>query len=135
MFNTYNKKHYLTHPWLYLVDIWYELKWALQRVWRGWDDRVIFSLDEYLCEMIPVWVRTIKRCDVGVPGCFFTDETFIDPTPEQEREAREKWHWMLDEIAAGFEAGRNVCDYNKAKEAKFDRAMDLFREHFFNLWT
>lgn len=146
--------------------IWHPIKWAWQRLYRGWDDRVIWGIDIYLAKMIPIWLHRLKEIQHGYPAQF---------------EGPEEWDEVLAIIIDGFEAARQIQDRDfpawdwlvrkekkrygrrlnilkpedlarlnvlkeetnfwkilKAQEAatmiKFQAGMDLFKEHFFDLW-
>lgn len=110
-----------------------EVKWAWQRVFRGWDDRVIWSIDWYLAENIPVWVRALKETKTGVSGACF------DWNNEDFDKAQQKQDEIFDAIIEGFES------YNKLDstfdqtvrdqlQLKFKRGFKLFRKYYSSLW-
>ncbi len=118
-----------------MKELFRQLKWAWQRVYRGWDDRVIWSIDWYLCEMLPVWLRTLREI-TGEPPVEFCDE--LDNV-YSIGESQRMWSCILDEIADGFEASlKNILnmesDDTEGDMEKHDKTMDLFKEHFFTLW-
>ena len=139
----------LSHPWIIATETAYQVKWAWQRLFRGWDDRVAFGIDWYLAENMPAWIERMKKYGNSYP---------FDMTPEE-------WNKVLDEIADGFRAGHRVLNGDlsawkelwdsgwtggdipnpdefwpkmkgQEKEAleKFDRGMELFVQYFWNLW-
>ena len=138
-FADYNSYYIITHPWKILDEWMSQLKWAWQRVFRGWDDRAVWSIDYYLSNLIPQLVKKLKEDGVGIPAKMF--EGF----PHDENGnygggvsdmAMQKWHDILDCIIVGFEIYKNT-DYMQdgAEESKaFNRSFDLLREYFSNLW-
>jgi hypothetical protein len=119
---------------------WLELKWAWQRVFRGWDDRVIWSIDYYLCEMMPQWLDALKEQKHGIPVEFTwsADDTWYY--------AESEWQTVLKDIKAGFSAyvklhdvdfkWKNFADLKeKSDELQrvFERGMKLLTEHFGSL--
>lgn len=72
------------------------LRWAWQRVYRGWDDRVIWNLDWYLAKMLPIWLRQLKAQKHGVP-------MGLDSAG---------WDAVLDDVIAGFEAAHRICGHD-----------------------
>ena len=50
----YRITYALTHPWKIFEKYLREIKYAWQRIFKGWDNRVIWSIDFYLAKMIPV---------------------------------------------------------------------------------
>lgn len=70
--------------------------------------------------MLPIWLRELK-------------DGHSHPMHLIEGE----WRDILEKMAQGFEAGRRLrdgLDIELGDEDKFNRAMDLFREWFFDLW-
>jgi hypothetical protein len=107
-----------------IKDIKNEIKWAYQRVKYGYDERVTWSIDYYLCEYIPIWIRKIKNHG--------------HPIKTNQKE----WNDTLESIAVGFESGLKMLDSisiknNEYKEwnKKFDEGMENFIQYFFQLWT
>ena len=119
------------------------LKWAWQRLSRGWDNRAIWSIDVYLAELIPQLVRRLKEVTHGVPGSMFEPEDWDAKAniwkDGKVEAATAKWNAILDEIAEGFEEyytlsveGDGTIDAWESE--KFKRAFDLLRQYFSNLW-
>jgi hypothetical protein len=108
----YRPRYYLTHPWEVFSELYLELKWAWQRVFRGWDDRVIWSLDYYLCEHLPQWLRMLKEDKQGCPVEMFSDPYKTEYSDEEFDEAKKRWDDLLEEMAQGFEAGKDYIENN-----------------------
>ena len=110
----YTKRYYLTHPHKFVADIWRNMKWTWQRATRGWDDRVVWSIDHHLFEMMPQWLRKLKDTKHGTPiwcfdavGANWNDEDYS--YSENEYELAEKhFDAILEMMAIGFEAGLKV---------------------------
>lgn len=124
---TYNTKYMLLHPWNFVSDIYYSLKWAWQRVHRGWDDRVPWSIDYYLCRIMPDIINELIEHQIGNP---------IGLTEEE-------WDEILIKIRDGFIAGYDIMEVNydykspdgyKKLSKKVDEGLKLFTEYFFSLW-
>jgi len=145
----HNPAWVLTHPWELVEDGWREVKWAWQRVFRGWDDRVCWSIDGYLADMIPLWMRRLQKVAHGYPSTLYDDVTGIGtdilaiPAHRDEDPNMQKWINILEEIAVGFEAYRETEEnkwtsvwYPAQEErlAKFEKGFDLFRKYFPDLW-
>lgn len=123
-----------------IVDIFLETKHAFQRMFRGWDDSVVWSIDWHLTEYMPVWLNKLKESKHGTPGCFFP-ENYNGDNPELEAEANRLWKEQLDIMVDGFVAARNIQErrYDNDTELdvlreKFELGMKSFTEHFFSLW-
>jgi hypothetical protein len=140
-FGGYNSYYVLTHPWEFFEECWRQVRWAWQRIFRKYDDRVIWNIDCFLTEMLPIWIRQLKRNKDGIPRIMWEEGmTPIDENynySEEDNEiARLKWENILDNIAEGFEAGRKIQDWESTEELvkKFDEGFDLFKKYFFDLW-
>lgn len=120
-----------------------KIKFAWQRLTRGWDDSVIWSIDSYLSEMMPIWLKTLKN-QGGTPGfCFENLET--NPTKEETELANKKWHMLLDQMIDGFEAANQITtsgmllftdneeEYQKLVDT-FETGMKVFVDNYFSLW-
>ena len=123
---TYNKHYYLTHPWKIISEIKYNIKWAWQRIFRGWDDRVCWSIDGYLFKMMPQWLRQLKETKHGIPFCFFEEigakyDNHGGYSDEDMKNAEAHFNKILDQMIEGFESGYKVvqsdlqvyCDFKQ----------------------
>ena len=136
----------LKNPWLLVEGAFLEIKWAWQRVFRGWDDRVVWSIDYYLAENIPMWLKQLKETNSGVPTTMFKPEDYIDENYNVSKETMERggneFNAILDEIILGFNMYIDMADLNipyntpKYKEAEkiFEKGFELLQEHFSSLW-
>ena len=134
----------IMHPWL-IIEKWnLEIKWASQRVFRGYDDRVIWSIDWYIANNLPKWLLKLKKNKIGVPTSMFEEEyyskSYDDLDDVHMQQAHDKFDAILDQIIKGFQDYEKMnqvrYDSPKYKELKesFDNGFDLFREYFSNLW-
>ncbi len=147
----YHPYHALTHPWL-ILDYWMrQIKYAWQRVFRGWDDTAVWSIDSYLAKLIPQLVTKLRDDNIGIPTAMFEglesipdikvhDETG-NFTDEASDIAHKKWVEVQTKIIEGFEAYLKLDFYphtdNSEEEElkrKFEEGFDLFRKHFSSLW-
>lgn len=87
-------------------NIWHPLKWAWQRLTRGWDDRVIWSIHSYLARMTPIWLRELKARKRGIPISMFDDPN--DASDASIEAAAKRWDEILDDMIAGFEAAKQI---------------------------
>ena len=134
-----------THPWVVLFEWKRQIEWGWQRISRGYDDRVIWSIDYHLAVVIPQWLRTLKIKQHGIPMSMFEgleEERFengvIGYSDENMKIASDKWGKILDEIADGFEEYNKIDDlpYNEREKAfeKFNNVFDLFKKYYADLW-
>jgi len=134
----YNWKYLIAHPWKIAGYCWAEIRFAWQRVFRGWDDRAVWSIDYYLAKLIPELVLELKENKIGYPARLLPDDIGDDWSEEQSKKAKEKWDSVLDEIAEGFQYySDSICDWGDQKEIdeKLKASMDLLAEYFGALWN
>jgi hypothetical protein len=108
-----------------IKDKWYQVKWAWQRVFRGYDDRFCFEF----CGMFPDLI--IGVCDsmiqygMGHPS---------------KLKSMKQWHSILNKIKKGFieyqKIDEMLLDQKQLKKAQkeLDKSLDLFKEFYGNLW-
>lgn len=133
----------LLRPWEIAEEIWHRIKWAWQRVYKGWDNRVVWSIDAHLARMIPIWIRKLKEDKCGVPMMMFQEsdcnsEDNWSISEEVTNKRNEEYNAILDEIAEGFEAylerGSWSDEENELLTQKFNRGMELFVKYFETFW-
>ena len=136
----------LTHPWVIIRFLKNNIKWGWQRLFRGWDDRVIWSIDWYLTRHIPVWLKQLKEQKHGVPNEAFLpedwDEKIGDYKPGKFEEAEARYNQVLDDIIAGFESHQKIEDESywikdpeyAPLQAKFENGLELFKKYYHTLW-
>jgi len=128
--------HYtLSHPWVVFGYVADHIHWAWQRVFRGWDDRVIWSIDWYLARKLSAWLRQLKVLKHGVP--MFCFEDMSDNSPNALEKATIKWNAEIDTMIVGFEAAIRITEHEDTYDedmAKFTAGMRSFTEYFFDLW-
>ena len=144
----YSASHALMSPHVLIADLGRQIKWAWQRVFRGWDDRISWSIDYYLDENLPLWIERLKKYSHGVPGSLFKEEDYIpnDPygatKPGVFEQREEEWGVILQKIADGFRTHKKFLDYEFEYDSQewhdakrqFEEAMYLFKEYYDALW-
>src|SRR5271163_1552002 len=107
-------RRFWTNHWLCNWDnIYREVKFAYQRVVRGWDDRAVWSVDYWLDDMMPAVLRQLKEDKHGTPSEMFpTGPEFMDEDGNANESgwaiANARWDEIMDKMIAGFEASRRV---------------------------
>ncbi len=93
-------------------DLYYNIKYAYQRVVRGWSDRDTWSIDNHLATIIPEMMRHLKKTKHGIPArCF--DEPYSDTwSKEAEEKAIAKWDEVLDTIIYTFDTYKLMSEHN-----------------------
>lgn len=124
-FGAYNYAYYAYNPHKYFVALYDEVKWFIQRGYRGYSDRDTWSIDWYLCTWMPEALATLKKRKIGHP---------IGLT-------NRAWQVKLDRMINAFKIAHKIqnCDYKTVKEAyaaqkQFRKDFNLVKIHFFNLW-
>jgi len=108
-----------------------EIKWFFQRGIRGYSDSDLWSLDDYLSKWLPKALKQFNERRLGHPYAL-NDK---------------KWDKILKDIIKGFEAHHRYTNFeygdvsvNKLDKLMekdrdtFNKGLDLFREHYSNLW-
>lgn len=107
-------RRFWTNHWLCNWDnVYREVKFAYQRVVRGWDDRAVWSIDYWLDDKMPAMLRKLKEDKHGVPMTMFDGLPMNDEGYHSEPEmeiASARWDATLDKMIAGFEASARVKD-------------------------
>ena len=88
-----NIKFRIYRVWNDVTHFFRRLRFAYQRVSRGWDDSQVWNMDSWLCETLPPMLRRLQT-GYGHP---------IDLTDDE-------WKAALDAMIAGFEAGKKILD-------------------------
>jgi len=106
-----------------LRHIRYELKYAWQRVWRGYDDSMVFDMNDTFIELYREILKDFKENLHGYPGTM----------------TEEEWNDILDEMIGSLDRMYYVLfksdnDDADLVEQEKDRFFELFKEHFWSLW-
>lgn len=136
----YNTKYIITHPQVIFSQAGREIKYAWQRVFDGYDERVIWSIDYWLNEKMPIWLAKLRDQKQGIPIVFFP-EGMVDCNEEEMEKARLLWDAELDKMIAGFNAHQKMLDleYTDNKDAEklqetFEVGMTSLTKYYGSLW-
>lgn len=136
----YNIYHLLLHPTIVFSHWKNEIKWAWERITKGYDERALWSIDYYIADLIVKLLIEFKNHHHGVPsdmfdGMPYEDEQHYTHSKENWKIADEKWCNILQEIIDGFEEYvNNDINYDYYKSKRFKKSFDLFKKHFVKLW-
>lgn len=125
-----------------------KIKYFIQRGKSGYSTEDLWNFQNYLCSIIPPALRHLKENSTGCPGLLWDKEKVNDEC--------HKWKEILEEVAQGFEAAKEIensmgCQFKKELKngaytyeydieraklltQKFQKGMDLFKKYFFSLW-
>ena len=95
----YRWRHYLTHPWDFFEDCWYNLKAAYQRVTRGFAYRDLYSIDNWFLDIMPEMLKEFRENLHSYPG-------------DNEFPTFESWTAYLEEMETHF---RNANENQKVQ--------------------
>jgi len=97
------------------------LRFAFQRLFRGWDDSETWSLDVPLAKNIAPRLRRFKELNNGIP----CGETEVS------------WDIKLDAMIWAFEFAASEERWgcpSKEQWEKAQKGLGLFAKHYFSLW-
>lgn len=136
--------------WNRISDFIDQIRWAWQRVFRGWDDRVVWSIDYWLDPIMPDILSRYKKVNHGTPMSMFDEFGLMNGktefSDEEHNMANEKWNFIIDRIIDGFKASQKLKDayikttfedYKKeVKELERERrkGMILFVKYYNDIW-
>lgn len=133
----------------FLKEWYYDFKNFVHRGRHGWAPTDAWDIDDYLANVIPPLVRIIAKKGTGCPHDLFDAKLINNECAP--------WAGILEEIAQGFEAAKQIKDlqhffmfkkdkdgkaytkeYQKEKAEqltkKMDRGLMLFSKYYLNLW-
>lgn len=115
----------------FFKEIYRKIKYFIQRGQRGYSDSDLWDAHSHISVLIARMMEDLSKKHSGHPMGL----------------TNKKWEKILKDIAGGFMASEELSDLTnmlsnrKREEArrkrlnkKFDKAIDLFREYFLNLW-
>jgi hypothetical protein len=103
----------LTEPLKVIHAGMLRIKWAYQRVYRGFDDRATWGVSYWLNDLMPKILREMKGSEVGIPMSFFDEECDKNGryTEEQELKASQKYDKVISDLIWAFEEMKRLDDY------------------------
>ena len=115
--------------------------YSLQRAWYGYSNEDVFSIDYWLCDVIPPAIDELISKKNGCPGEFLENDSF-DVTDEEVCAGIKRWEIVMIQIRDGFIAWRELQEnrYYFLPEQrqncikKFRRAMILMARYFHTMW-
>ena len=112
----YTKHFYLTHPWKFLQECWWNIKASWSRCIKGYAGRDVAEMDEFLLYLIPAMLHEMADGD-AYPG-------------NEEFPTYESWQNWCNSLADRFEAvqEKNWDGHNEWEE-KWHSMSPLFIPH------
>jgi hypothetical protein len=105
---------------------------------KGWTDRDTWSLDYTIAQFVLPRLKRFREVASGCPGIFCPIDDNGKPMKGRgiPKDGMKHWHKLLDEMIVGFQLMNDGNQFLGSKEdyKKMNKALDLFREFFFDLW-
>jgi predicted metal-dependent hydrolase len=97
-------------------DVYRFFKRGLQRWARGWADEDVWSINNFLSEIIPPMLKRLKETKHGIP-------TIVGKmrTDEEVGEAEKQWEEILDSIIWTFKTSKKIDDNELAYFKKWSQ--------------
>ena len=106
------------------------IKWAKQRITRGYADSDVWNIDEWFLRCVPGMLEQLANTTNSYPGKFLS---YVDHiiTIEEDDDAAEKWSAELKEMAHLLrEADEWQCKKEISSEAEFDKMYEEFIDKY-----
>lgn len=116
---------------IYKIEDWIRsVKFAYQRVVRGYDDTAYWSLDTYLAEMLVPIMTWYRDNDPHMMSKDFGVEEYF--TREEQVEVYNK---MITAFQSMIDYDHLIEDYTPELQDKVDEGLQLFAKYFRGFWT
>lgn len=104
----------LRYKYKNIPQIFRNIKYAYQRITRGWCDQDIWNMNIYLSELLPSMLEDLAKNHYGHPST----EEFYDEQAKQEgfEDGHDKWTKTLEEMAYHFKNCNEDSPYNRAQK-------------------
>lgn len=115
-----------------LQELGRDLRRCHERIWRGYCDHDIFSIDYWFLGLMPTMLEDFKDHLHGCPVApdYPSHAVFLDEK-EKSNEAMKEWQGVLDRmIFLMKEAGEETCSRKNPYEDDFDQINEEFQERY-----
>lgn len=143
----FRPSYILFRPFLIISESADRIKYACQRVYRGWDDTVVWSIDTWLDDIMPQLLQRLIETKHGTPFMYFPNNYggSGEYDDEIEKKASRDYENDLRLIIRGFNASKEMDDLvflnreqfeSKTKELQqeFEMGMYLLIKLYKTLW-
>jgi hypothetical protein len=123
---------------MFLWKYYRPVKFLCQRVFRGWDDSCLWSLDYHCILWIYPRLKALREMPPhGVP--LHPMEVYPeghDQAGDPRALTEEEWDSILGEMLVGMKlvVEEDCYPLNPEQHAQLERSMDVFHQWFFALW-
>ena len=129
---SYRPSYVLFNPFVFFPEVFRRIKWAWQRVFRGWDDTVVWSIDTWLDETMPQLLEKLIETKHGTPAMYFPD-TYGENgeySDDIEKKASSDYETDLRMIIRGFKASKEMDDLHFVNKEQFESRMKELQQEF-----
>lgn len=143
----YNYWHLITHPHKIITESYYNIKWFIQRGYRGYADCDAWSIGDYLNSWLPNAIAELKKSKHGTPAIMLTevfgeDYKVIEPPQEDWDKCHARWQEIMSQMIQAFKAQKTLDEckvqYNSKKWKELEKVhkigMELFAKYYMCLW-
>lgn len=118
-----------------LTDLRYEIKWGFQRMFRGYDDSLVWGYWYENAKLNVKVLKQLKKIKHGVP--YTLEETTSDISHDEEFERQEKaWDIVMDKMINAWQAIIDEDDVHIKTDGKYDvEKSHVEREHIMKIFT
>ena len=126
----YNFTYYLTHPWEIFDELYREVKYFLQRGWRGYADCDIWNFDHYLSRLLADGLKILASGN-SYPGQkkFDTAKKWEDALKLNSKRFQD----YIDYEETGWEDDEDFSKLKKVYKER-EKAIKFVGKWFGNLW-
>ena len=136
----YRPRYYIKHPYKFIMEIWWIIKHFWQRGSRGWADVDIFSLDNYIAEIMPQMLRALAEDNMSTPMSFCKQ---VGDSPFDVECDHAAWIKYLNDTADAFDEftriiNGDIDEKNPFNNDSYDEVLIKMRglfDHFPELWS
>lgn len=115
-----------------------KLRFLTQRIFWGFDERDLWSLDYTLAKWIlPRLIKFKEVADGGIPCNLENHNLGPDYTSEEFLKAKQEWRYVQNKIISAFRLIIKDVDgsiLSEEEQKEMDEGLDLFRKYLRNLW-
>lgn len=120
----------MTHPWIFVRDVFWEVRAFIQRGLRGYADCDCWAIDCYLNSIVPKMLKQLRGNTHGCPNKLVIDVHGKDI--QSVHEGVEDWNGILVVIEEAFRLKQFLFnDYYFTEDAHWKKVQDKMTLHEF----
>lgn len=158
---SYSKRYYRLHPWIWIKELFDNIRAGWMRATRGYCYSDIWNWDSWFLEIVPTMLHILANEGQAYPGSsdFPTPESWHDwlqqisanfiSCREEEQEKRNQYRDdFMNEIDKHFSTNPPLSSSNEIAQLYFNREKEIFDEsqtvlrdtflelskHFYQIW-